>query len=392
MKKSLIAVAVAAALPAFAQAQSNVQLYGIMDVGVGFKDQGGSSDSAVVVDSGYQSTSRLGVRGSENLGGGLTAQFNLEMGIGADQGTAPDTISLNNTTSGSNGLFQRRSVVGLKSSWGEVNFGRDYTPGFSSAGSTDIMGYSFFGNWLNFTAGATQGTTGSGLGIQTRASNGIHYKSPAFGNTKCLTAPMSTECNVFGGGFSFSAMYATGEQINGQNAGDAYGAAGVYKGGPLTLQGYWQRSIAQSPLTTVPTDVDVDQYGIGGGWNFGMFRIAANWGEAKYSAGAIDAKNSAWGLGGAMKLGPGELLINYIDRKLTGLNAQLGLSGDPKASTWGIAYTYPMSKRTNLYATFGQTNNNSNGAFALVYSQSSYRPAELGADVTGFAVGVRHLF
>lgn len=123
-----------------------------------------------------------------------------------------------------------------------------------------------------------------------------------------------------------------------------------------------------------------------------MFRIAANWGEAKYSAGAIDAKNSAWGLGGAMKLGPGELLINYIDRKLTGLNAQLGLSGDPKASTWGIAYTYPMSKRTNLYATFGQTNNNSNGAFALVYSQSSYRPAELGADVTGFAVGVRHLF
>jgi len=387
MKKSLIALAVAAALPAFAQAQTNVQLYGIMDLGVGFKDVGGNTDSAVVLDSGYQSTSRWGIRGSEALGGGLSAQFNLESGIAPDTGAADSNTAGSQGTSNA-GLFQRRAVVGLAGSWGEVNLGRDYTPGFSSAGSTDIMGYSFFGNWLNFTAGATQGTTIAGAnGIQTRASNGIHYKSPAFGNVKCLTAPMSTECNVFGGGFSFSAMYATGENTTpGTDNGDAYGIAGVYKGGPLTVQGYYQRIIAQAP-SLVTGDIDVDQYGLGAGWNFGMFRIAANWGEAAISPPSGDIKNRAWAIGGAMKLGPGELLVNYIDREIKGLS---GLS--PDASTWGIAYTYPVSKRTNLYATWGLTDNGSDGAFRLNYSQASYAPAGLGEDVMGFAVGVRHLF
>jgi len=377
MKKSLIAVAVAAALPAFAHAQSNVQLYGIMDLGIGYKDVGGDTDGVMVVDSGFQSTSRWGIRGSENLGGGLTATFNLESGIGADTGD-----SANGTQ-----MFARRSVVGLKGGWGEVNVGRDYTPGFSSAGTTDIMGYSFLGNWLNFTAGTTQGTAQAGAaGILTRASNGIFYKSPAFGNVKCLTAPMSTECNVFGGGFSFSAMWATGENNTpGTNAGDAYGGAAVYKGGPLSVQGYWQRVIASVPALN-SGDIDVDQYGAGAGWNFGLFRLAFNYGQAKASAAAGDLKNTAWALGGAVKVGPGELLVNYIDREVK-------IPSDKyTGSTWGIAYNYPFSKRTNLYATWGMTNNDSGAAFRLNYSQSFYAPSAPGEDVMGFAVGVRHLF
>lgn len=376
MKKSLIALAVAAALPAFAQAQTNVQLYGIMDLGVGYKDIGGDTDGTMVVDSGFQSTSRWGIRGTEALGGGLNATFNLEAGISPDRGVADGDY------------WQRRAVVGLTGGWGELLVGRDYTVGFRAAGQTDIMGYSFFGNWLNFTAGATQGTGQAGAnGVQTRASNGIFYNSPAFGNTKCMAAP-APECGAFSGGLTFTAMYATGEQTNpGSDEGDAYGAAAVYKGGPLILQGYWQRIVATAAALGVAGDVDVDQYGLGAGWNFGMFRLAANWGEAKLSSGSRDVKNKAWAIGGAVKLGPGELLLNYIDRQIDGLP---GL--DPDASTWGIAYTYPMSKRTNLYATYGMTNNGDDGAFRLNYSQSFYAPAGVGEDVIGFAVGIRHLF
>jgi len=84
MKKSLIAIAVAAALPAFAQAQTNVQLYGIVDTSIGVADVGGSgSNTEVVVLSGVQSTSRFGFRGTESLGGGLSAIFNYEAGVGS---------------------------------------------------------------------------------------------------------------------------------------------------------------------------------------------------------------------------------------------------------------------------------------------------------------------
>ncbi len=149
MKKALIAAAVAAALPAFAQAQTNVQLYGIADLSVGVADAGGSTGGTeMVVLSGVQSTSRFGIRGSEDLGRGLKGVFNFEAGIAADTGVS-DTA----------GLFQRRSVVGVEGAWGTLLLGRDYTPGFSAAGVTDVMGYAFFGNWLNFTAGATQGTS-----------------------------------------------------------------------------------------------------------------------------------------------------------------------------------------------------------------------------------------
>jgi len=383
MKKSLIALAVAAALPAFAQAQTNVQLYGIMDLGVGYKDLGGNTSSAFVVDPGYQSTNRFGIRGSEDLGGGLSATFNLEAGLNTDTGDQQS----------SPGLFQRRSVVGLKGGFGEVNIGRDYTSGFSAAGTTDIMGYSFFGNWLNFTAGATQGTSDQGLGIQTRASNGIHYKSPSFGNTKCMSSTPSTECGPFSGGLNFAGFYSAGENTDSSNAGEAYGGALVYKGGPLTAQGYWQTVAAKAPAAlNYSGDIDVDQYGAGLGWNFGIFRLAANYGQAEYTAAGQDIQSQAYALGGAMKLGPGELLVNYMQRKIRGSILKPLNLGEPKADTWGIAYTYPMSKRTNLYATWGMVNNNSDGAYALVYSQSSYKAASTGADLSAFAVGVRHVF
>src|SRR5690606_6051186 len=168
MKKSLIAAAVVAALPAFAQAQTNVTMYGIADVSVNVVDRGDNSRSALFVDTGGMSTSRWGVRGSEDLGGGLKAVIQLEAEVGMDTGAS------------SAAFWQRTAQVGLQGGFGTVKLGRGYTPAFRTVGTYDALSYGLFGNMLAATAGAGQ--------AMTRFSNAIMYDSPSFGGLQVLAA------------------------------------------------------------------------------------------------------------------------------------------------------------------------------------------------------------
>jgi len=370
MKKTLLAVAVAAALPAAAFAQTNVTLYGIADAGIGFVDtDAAGADAALVVNSGYMSTSRFGVRGTEDLGGGLKATFNLEAGVSYDTGGTDAA-----------GFWQRRAVVGLAGGFGEVRLGRDYTPGFSAMGTTDVMGYGLLGNWLTYTA---QG------GISTRVSNGIHY-----------TGTFS--------GVTIRAMYATGEtndaatgpMSGNKDIDDAWGLSAVYAGGPLTIQGYYQE-VNGGPLNagtgifnSSATGDSVKQMGIGAGYNFGAFRLTLGYGIADADGNATVTtmagdKLQALGLGAGIKLGTGELLAQVIQMKVD--NPVNGLR-DPKGTSFGIAYVHPLSKRTNLYATYGMMRNNDNAQFAVLASDNRASAGALGADPQGFAIGIRHLF
>src|SRR5215203_170812 len=135
MKKSLIALAVLAAAGA-ASAQSSVTLFGVVDATLAF-GKGDVSDKTSLSNSGYNS-SRLGFRGTEDLGGGMSASFWLEAGVNNDNGSGAAT-NLNNQPSGGaiagigggQGLtFNRRSTVSLGGTWGELRLGRDYTPQF----------------------------------------------------------------------------------------------------------------------------------------------------------------------------------------------------------------------------------------------------------------------
>src|SRR5471032_2776238 len=105
MKKSLITIAVLGAMSSAAFAQSNVTIYGIVDAGI-VSERGGAAGNVSKVTSGAASASRLGFKGTEDLGGGLSAVFKLESGVRIDDG------SLDNTNSQ---LFNRESWVGLKS-------------------------------------------------------------------------------------------------------------------------------------------------------------------------------------------------------------------------------------------------------------------------------------
>ncbi|EEF22565.1 conserved hypothetical protein, partial [Ricinus communis] len=105
MKKSLIAIAVLAATSSAAFAQSNVTIYGILDAGI-TSERGGAQGNVTKVTSGAASASRLGFKGTEDLGGGLSAVFKLEAGVKVDDGALDNTNSV---------LFNREAYVGLSS-------------------------------------------------------------------------------------------------------------------------------------------------------------------------------------------------------------------------------------------------------------------------------------
>jgi len=142
MQVKRLAAALVAATPLFAFAQTNVTMYGIVDVAVESAKDGGPNGRQTMVASGDQSTSRIGFRGTEDLGGGLKAIFNLEAGVAADTG-AQDAA----------GLFQRRAVVGLEGDFGTVTLGREYSPIASIAGASDEFGQGFYGSNLSAFSG-----------------------------------------------------------------------------------------------------------------------------------------------------------------------------------------------------------------------------------------------
>ncbi|MBU0828125.1 MAG: porin, partial [Gammaproteobacteria bacterium] len=130
MKKSLIALAVLAASGA-AMAQSSVTLFGIVDATYAY-GSGSVANKSQLTNSGYNS-SRLGFRGVEDLGGGMSASFWLEAGVNNDNGSGANTSTNNQgaAAAGGGGLtFNRRSTVSLNGGFGEVRLGRDYTPQF----------------------------------------------------------------------------------------------------------------------------------------------------------------------------------------------------------------------------------------------------------------------
>ncbi len=179
MKKSLIALAVLASLAGMASAQSSVTLFGIVDATVAY-GKGTVSKKTQLTNSGYNS-SRLGFRGTEDLGGGMSASFWLEAGLNNDNGTGAATNTNNQASggalagmNGSQGLtFNRRSTVSLAGGWGELRLGRDYTPQFWNLTVFDPFGTNGVGTTQVLNSNSA--ITGP---INVRSSNSIGYFLP----------------------------------------------------------------------------------------------------------------------------------------------------------------------------------------------------------------------
>jgi predicted porin len=341
MKKKSLAIALLSLLPlAAAQAQTGVQIYGIVDASIGIEDvDAPGTDSRTVVSSGTQSTSRIGFRGTEDLGGGLKALFNIEAGYNVDTG-ASDTA----------GLFQRRAVVGLQGAFGTVTVGREYSPIAAVAMAGDPLGHGFYGSNL------------SGFGanrLSRRLSNSVNYKSN----------PM--------GGVGVLATYSAGERQTDNPSGDLMGVAVEYKNGPVYLgAGYHQ-------VERLATGDDAE-YAVSAGFTLGNGLDI----RGSYMAADLTGPNNKFEnylLGANFTAGPNKYFLAAHQQKF---------SNGAKGTGWTLAYSYALSKRTNLYSTYAHMRNNGRAAFGLNSAGGSIAPpaTALGADPSVFNVGVRHSF
>jgi predicted porin len=354
MKKSLIALAVAAAVPALAQAQTNVTMFGIADATVQYSKGAGNSTNLRLVNSGLNS-SRWGVRGVEDIGGGLKAGFWLEAGANTDDGAFGNT-NTNNQAGGaqtSNALqFNRRSTVSLMGGFGEIRLGRDYTPSFWNHTFYDAFGTNGAGSGLNVQA-PTHVTT-------VRASNSIGYHIPG-------------GLPVFG-----QVMVAFGE--NGGTA--ATKNDGRYAGlrvggrfGPVELAGAFG--------TTKAGATNLTDANIGGKVTFGPATVMGLYDVSKTSNNG--AQRKYFNIGTNIAVGAGTIRASVVkgDSK-----AATSLLKDSDAIQFAVGYVHDLSKRTAVYTTFSLLDNkgnfnNRNNARAVTTA---------GGSATALEFGLKHSF
>ena len=343
MKKTLVALAVLAASGA-AMAQSSVTLFGIVDAGYAVGN-GSISNKTQLRNSGYNS-SRLGFRGVEDLGGGMKAGFHLEAGVNNDDGTGSASSALNQAQTAANvgtqGLtFNRRSVVTLSGSMGEVILGRDYTPQFWSETVYDPFGTNGVGTNIAFNSGGNTGV---------RASNSIGYLSPSMGGVK---------------------LWA--QTYMGENASTA---AKVGNGNSYRItfdQGALSLAYAGSKTTTA-AGVSNDTSNMAGSYDLGVAKLMAQSNSTKIT-GLADLKGSL--IGALVPMAGGTFRIS---------SAQSERAGNKQKQT-SVGFVNPMSKRTDLYATYARLANSGGSAVGLNGSATAANQSS-----TGYEFGIKHAF
>ena len=375
MKKTLLAAALLAGFAGAASAQSSVTLYGVADVGYTYqniKAPGGTSKSQFAMASGQQNGSRWGLKGVEDLGNGLKANFVYESGI-----------TLN---SGSSSNFTRQSTFGLSSkSWGSVDLGRRTTPGTWAFSGIDPFGAAFGTAALDASMGAQF----------MRLSNMIMYTSPNIsGFGAAIGYSSQTGLAGRGVGIAKETAFSTSEKFRALSVGLRYA------NGPLLIAGMYDTYMPPSNSTKTTA---AKQWNLGATYDLKVVKISAAYGQnidgivegqstinnAGLSGGdqntgggvlfAQGARTSSWMLGLTAPVGGASSVFASVQQMIPGGNFKetIGSFSSATQTTASLGYTYTMSKRTNLYAYYSYTNN------VLMVS-------EVKANQLGF--GIRHRF
>jgi predicted porin len=356
MKKSLLAIALLSGFAAAASAQNAVTIYGVLDTAI-VQERGGADGSVTKLSSGVTSGSRLGIKGSEDLGGGVSAIFLLESGFQADTGAM-----------GQGGLlFGRQAYVGLQGGFGAVTVGRQYTPQYLTTVFVDPFASGWVGDSKNILA-----VTGNAF---TRMDNTVKYVSPSIG------------------GVTVEFAVAPGEVGGQSSAGRQLGMAIDYTAGPLRVRfGYHDRNNdteelkgtenARNALLAAVYDFGVVKahvaYGTNRGLNSSPWRNTANpFGYAEAPVASTDSNDAL--LGVTVPFGPHALLASYIRKDDRTIRNQ-------DANQVAIGYRYTLSKRTDIYAAYARIDNK-NGASFTVGSAIEHGTGDRAA-----SVGIRHSF
>ncbi|MFG6432366.1 porin [Roseateles sp. LYH14W] len=342
MKKALIALAVLGLTGGAAVAQSSVTLFGVVDAAVRYTKANGVT--AKRLDSSGLGTSRLGVRGVEDLGGGLKAGFWLESQIDTDTGVA----------GGGSAFWGRRATVSLTGEFGEVRLGRNKTA--SRLHLEDFDPYAATG--LPNTLAVYSNLGGGNSTAYGRADNLASYSLPG-------------GLGGFYGGVDVAAAEGT-------LANKHMSARAGYKAGPLHVSGTFANAdgpAAKYKLTSV-----------GVAYDLGVAKPSFAYTQAKYGA----RKQTIYTAAVVVPLGQGSIQASYTDAKANTAaeTAATGYTRIGDASLLAVGYTYNLSKRTALYTTVAQISNDGAARFALSGSPA----VAAGGKSSGFDVGVRHSF
>ncbi len=337
-------------------------MYGILDAGV-FNTKGGDV-STTVLTNGAHTSSRLGFKGTEDIGGGLKANFGLEAGLSVDNGGLGGASGNTSATAGTNQIFSRGAFVGLEGGFGKINAGKISTHSNShilayTPGATNIAAVSF----------RTAATTSSGW-----LDNTIEYVSPTMagftarvlhttGNNSATGAEGITDATKkYGNGQEFGLSYANGPL-----------AAGVY-----TAKRKLQTSAADEAKTS----------GIGASYDLGVAKVGFTVNESDPTGASATDKIKGTSFGVTVPVNAKVTLAGFLGQSKT--------QADAKATFTSVNLDYALSKRTTAYTNYTNINNNATGTayFAGMGTANSAPVAAItaGKDSSAFGVGIRHSF
>ncbi|NHZ96407.1 porin [Massilia sp. CCM 8734] len=330
MNKIIIAIMASSLVPAAAMAQSAVTVYGVADVGF-VRETGGAEGSVNTINSGVASGSRLGFKGTEDLGGGVKAYFVLENGMKIDTGSAAQGGL----------LFGRQAYLGVSGQSGAVSFGRQYSPYYRAM--RDIVD-----PFCDGLAGQAGNITASNA----RLDNMVGYASPTLY------------------GFAAELAVGVGEVPGNSAAKRAYSTALSYTAKTLVVTLGWHQQ--QNALAS---DSSANTL-LGARYDWGVAEGHLGYARNK---GLLGARSNDAIVGASVPFGPHKVYASYVRHDDT-------THANRDASQWGLGYTYALSKRTDLYAAYARIGNRNGATFKVGNATTD------GTGNTGANLGIRHTF
>ncbi|QGS33468.1 porin (plasmid) [Cupriavidus metallidurans] len=371
MKRALLASTALGLLLCTGYAHSSVTLYGVVDSNIEYVNKltnaSGASGSVVRNSGGGFASNRWGVRGVEDLGGGLKGIFTVEGGFNVDTGTQFNA----------NKLYDRQTFVGVSSDeYGQLTFGRQYSTIFRALANFSPSAYAPMYEPLSFL-----------LGMNLRNDNSVNYviQRGSIGARLHWT---------FGNG-----VFGAGETPGEIRANAGYGASLEYSAGEFGA------SIAYDqfyPTLTTLGDNGIGNFrkaAIGAGYNLGKFRFSGGyrWGRNEFSNGSVALRDDFLWFGVNYQVAPKvNLMLAYYYDKLHTLRAQYNGAELDRPNPYQVSFmaSYDFSKRTNVYLTTAYSKNVALafGGLATTAASGAYLLGAGKSSQVGAALGIRHIF
>jgi predicted porin len=425
MKKSLLALAAVGAFAGAAQAQSSVTVYGLLDYGYQGSSQTAAGANAVAaastgaagtaqgnvvtktqssgIQGNGQSTSRLGFRGTEDLGGGTRAFFTVEVALTTDNGS-PTAGGAGTTGPGAfgaaNNTGNRQTFIGLgKKGLGQASLGLQYTPVHNAVSATNAGGANnVMGDVIYDRSGQTA-IQYPGSGMSTNDSYTVRTSNALILNSENISGFQLNGMIVSRG----TTTTQTAAAVGGQNTNSGYGIGINYTWQKLLVTANYQQFNQETTSTTTmivgyngggtntgANAKDTQQY-YGASYDFGILKVFAGYINRKVLNNDI---NTNYVTRTAQQIGVTAPITKTVNMFASGGMGRLNSTGSngPTANFtgWQLGANYVLSKRTNLYAIYGAAN--TSNSTAGIYSATATGTANSSYNQSSYAVGARHTF